>query len=52
MQNDLGGGDMSFHFNLTTYLNHLRGYRDFRPDTILFRTIRQERAALHYIDAH
>ena len=44
IRHDASGGGTSFQFNLRWYLNQGRGYRDFSPNSTLFRPIRQERA--------
>ena len=49
MRNDLDTGRSSIGVNVVSFLNHARGYRDFRPNSILFRSIREERAARHYL---
>ena len=44
MRSDLGDGSTTVGFNLASFLNHARGYRDFSPNSMLFRSIREERA--------
>ena len=46
--NDLGNGETSINVSLTSFMNQARGYLDFQPRTILFRSIREERAAKYY----
>ena len=41
MQNDLNEGTASIGINLARIFNHARGYRDFEPESMLFRSIRQ-----------
>ncbi len=48
VRNDLGNGETSFGINVTSFLNHSRGYLDFEPQSMLFRSIREERAAKQY----
>ena len=48
LRHDLNSGGTSVGFNVSSFLNHARGYRDFRPETLLFRSLREERAAKHY----
>jgi hypothetical protein len=48
IRSDLATGDASVGFALASFLNHARAYRDFRPHTVLFRPIREERAAKQY----
>ena len=38
----------SFSFNFANYFNHGRGYRDFDPNLMLFKSLREHRAARHY----
>ena len=48
LRHDLDSGGTSVGLNVSSFLNHARGFRDFRPETILFRSLREERAAKHY----
>ena len=53
IRTDLKDGRSSFGLNWVNFLNHARGYRDFRPGSTLsrstlFRSIREERAAKNY----
>ena len=45
LRNDLSSGRSSIGFNFETFLNHVRRYRDIRPSTIPYPSIREERAA-------
>lgn len=44
---DVASGESSFQFNLRNFFNQVRGYRDMRPDSVLFRSIREERSLRH-----
>ncbi len=48
MRSDLDDGRSSIGVNWVNFFNQARGYRDFWPSAILFRSIREERAAKHY----
>ncbi len=48
IRNELDTGRSSIELNLVSFLNHARGYRDFVPRFMLFRSIREERAAKQY----
>ena len=39
----------SFSFNLVSFFNHGRGYRDIDPSRMLFKSIKRQRAAKHYL---
>ena len=38
----------SFSFNFVNYFNHGRGYRDFDPNQLQFKALKEHRAARHY----
>ena len=48
VQHDLDDEGTSFSFNLVNYFNHGRGYRDFRDADVLFKSVKEHRAARHY----
>ena len=48
MAHDINDGGTSIGFGLQSFYNHARGYRDFDTDAVLFRSLKQERAAKHY----
>ena len=48
VRSDLDNGRSSIGLSWVNFFNHARGYRDFPPNSILFRSIREERAAQHY----
>ena len=47
VRHDVSNGGTSLQFNLRSFFNQGRGYRDMRPDSLLFRPIREERSLRH-----
>lgn len=47
VRHDANNGGTSFQFNLRSFFNQGRGFRDMRPNSILFRPIREERSLRH-----
>lgn len=48
-RHDVNSGGTSFQFNLRSFLNQGRGYRDLPPQSVLFRPIREERSLRHLL---